>query len=1589
MSSTRRRSFEPAEGSPGGTQTSSSWGNRRTSTLHRGAKAVSVMLLLSCAWTAQALFRDVEIVCPCEAKTDDGSETITLTFGVRNFRSTDSGQLRLRLVPGLARHSILPESSRRRFAEIGLDSVEGNTAVASASHVAEDLRQYPEDMTRLALSLDEKHGNYWEKQDWVELTSQDMDTSQATDASFYASDVDTLKDSDDDGVSDFNEALEGTDPEDDASTPGTTTIDVLALYDPHFGTLFQGDPYTRIHHLIEYTNSRFVDSRTNIRLRIVGIREIEVPNPLHNFSTPPRDATGEAAELHGADLMLLFRGRRPTHSIGGFAGLGGSGDRGLMHNEYGAADLAVVLSHRRITTAAHEIGHLLGLAHSFLQGESNGSFRWSRGHYYTPYFGTIMSYGRHRYQVFANPTADCGSVPCGVTVDRLDGANAVRSLDTVRFQAAGYRESKPDSDDDGFVDPADVFPDDPAEWRDTDSDGVGNYADSDDDGDGVSDNEDEFPLDPNEWIDSDRDGLGDNADEDHTDTTIIPDEHLRPVVERALGKPPGSEITADDLATLAELEAQNGYIRDLTGLEFATNLETLSLFVNHVADISQVASMSQLSKLELTSNLITDISPISNLYKLEFLRFVDNRVSDISPLKDLTALTSLDFLGNDEISDISPLSRLTGLNSLGFSLHGVSDLAPLSKLTNLRRLTLESANGTTLEDVLSLPIIPDLINFGFNDSRLSDLSSLSPLAHLTGLEMVDNEISDIAPVAELTDLTFLNMSSNAISDVMPLSKLTQLSVLFLRANRISDILPLSALNGLSWVVLSSNRISDLSPLSSLQSLVALEIRDNKISDLSPLRELKNLTFLWLTGNEISDLSPLSALTGLTTLEARSNEISDLTPLSELTELVSLYLLYNKIEDVSPISGLSALTSLDLSYNKISDISPLVDHPGLANGGRLNLVGNPLTYVALETHIVALQRNGVNVSYTRPLNIPDPGLRLAIAKALGVSEDTIITWVMVAQLQELDAANSGITDLTGLEAARNLKALHLNSNAISDLSPLEFLYQIQHLDLRDNSIFDISVVRGWYGFNNLHRVYLNGNPLNRESEKILVHELRSIYNVSVVWTDVVERRSAWLVPPASDETREGFIRLINHSGQSGVVYVEAIDDEGRFHDPISLSVDAGETVHFNSSDLERGNASKGLSGGVGPGIGNNWRLELWSGLDIEALGYIRTEDGFLTAMHDVAPMIGRTHQVVTFNPGSNVNQVSKLRIVNLGVDNANVWINGVDDAGVASTEQVRASVPAGSSVMLRATDLESGAGLDGALGTGSGKWRLAVTSDWPVVVQSLLESPSGHLTNLSTVPPEPEDGVHVVPLFPSASDPSAREGFVRVANHSAQAGELLIEAYDTSDTVYDTLRLSIDANSTVHFNSHDLEMGNTRKGLSGRTGAGRGDWTLALSSQLEIDVLSYIRTTDGFLTSMHDVVPAVGGEHRVATFNPGSNTNQVSQLRLVNSGDEEATVRVTGVDDRAASPGSPVRLNVPAGSSRTLTAAELEAGGDDMEGALGDGAGKWRLTVNSDRPILVMSLLASPTGHLSNLSTIPVRGTEVSGHFRPLWTFGAY
>ena len=230
----------------------------------------------------------------------------------------------------------------------------------------------------------------------------------------------------------------------------------------------------------------------------------------------------------------------------------------------------------------------------------------------------------------------------------------------------------------------------------------------------------------------------------------------------------------------------------------------------------------------------------------------------------------------------------------------------------------------------------------------------------------------------------------------------------------------------------------------------------------------------------------------------------------------------------------------------------------------------------------------------------------------------------------------------------------------------------------------------------------------------------------------------------------------------------------------------------------------------------------------------------------------------------------------------------------------------------------------------------------------------------------------LPLFMPASN-RVQQGFVRIINHSDHAGTVRIHAIDDSGQRFGPVTLDMADKASIHLTSGDLESGNADKGLSGGVGDGEGNWRLELSSTLDIEPLAYIRTADGFLTSMHDLVAESGlRQHHVAFFNPASNLSKVSRLRLINPTDTEASVQIVGLDDGGERSEGTVRLTLPAGGARTITAQDLESGAARLTGRLGDGRGKWQLNVSADHPIRLINLLRSATGHLANLSTSSIK-----------------
>ena len=114
---------------------------------------------------------------------------------------------------------------------------------------------------------------------------------------------------------------------------------------------------------------------------------------------------------------------------------------------------------------------------------------------------------------------------------------------------------------------------------------------------------------------------------------------------------------------------------------------------------------------------------------------------------------------------------------------------------------------------------------------------------------------------------------------------------------------------------------------------------------------------------------------------------------------------------------------------------------------------------------------------KPVMIADANLRAIIADSLNMESDAVITTADMAKLRRLFAQNANISDLSGLEHAKNLTVLNLgatrvekkvvNSNAVSDLSALSGLKKLRTLNLTRNNVSDVSALAKLTNLRTLH------------------------------------------------------------------------------------------------------------------------------------------------------------------------------------------------------------------------------------------------------------------------------------------------------------------------------------------------------------------------------------------------------------------------------------------------------------------------------------------------------------------------------------------
>ena len=154
----------------------------------------------------------------------------------------------------------------------------------------------------------------------------------------------------------------------------------------------------------------------------------------------------------------------------------------------------------------------------------------------------------------------------------------------------------------------------------------------------------------------------------------IPDPNLQRAIRETLALPDGVPLTQLEMLRLQRLKAWRREINDLTGLQYATNLELLALWGNQIKDITPLANLTKLRELNLAYNAVESVEPLAGLINLQTLNLTINRVQDITPLANLINLEFL-YIRDNLVTDIT---LLQGLNLIEFEYDEICDFPPIA-----------------------------------------------------------------------------------------------------------------------------------------------------------------------------------------------------------------------------------------------------------------------------------------------------------------------------------------------------------------------------------------------------------------------------------------------------------------------------------------------------------------------------------------------------------------------------------------------------------------------------------------------------------------------------------------------------------------------------------------------------------------------------------------------------------------------------------------------------------------------------------------------------------------------------------------------
>ena len=462
-------------------------------------------------------------------------------------------------------------------------------------------------------------------------------------------------------------------------------------------------------------------------------------------------------------------------------------------------------------------------------------------------------------------------------------------------------------------------------------------------------------------------------------------------------------VPTEAIKYLKELVIDNKNIKDLTGIEDFASLDYLDCNQNEIQTIN-LSFNPKLRFLRCDFNLIQNLD-LSHNTELTFFEAADNKLVNLNLQNGNNNNMYVSVFNNPDLTCIQVDDPETAYKTLNW---------------NKSLCTGFSEDCSTFK--LQMTYIPDdkfeqaLINRGIDCYVLNDSVPTFAIENIESLDIGGLEITDLTGIEDFKSLRELNCQSNYLTS-LNLNNNSKLESLY------------SGYNNLTELILPYEK---------------LELLDCTYNNLDTLNLLKltNLEKLYCSNNKLKIIN-LTGNNSLTTLFCENNEIENID-LSANTNLEMLIIRGNQLTSLD-ISGNARLTNLDCQSNSLNQLN--LKNGNIENLGIVDASFNPdLFCIEVDDPEIAYTKNvwykNNYAVYTEDCSknkndktyVPDNVFEENLISAgydYGVPDDSVATAVL-QQITIINLSNSGIKDLTGIEAFTNLQTFICDYNYLTSL-----------------------------------------------------------------------------------------------------------------------------------------------------------------------------------------------------------------------------------------------------------------------------------------------------------------------------------------------------------------------------------------------------------------------------------------------------------------------------------------------------------------------------------------------------------------------------